>query len=263
LSKQFTRKIFVWLRQIKDDHALSPSAARVALQMIEHFNEREGGKAWAGERGLADAIGTSKSTVQRVIHRLEARGHLRVEWGKQGRGHSNRYWMQLKGPPTDLLDDGKGPPAGLLRARKGPSVKIKGPPVDQNHLTRRTTLLERESKGTLSLSKKSPGNKSNSRHQTKPREPDGFAEWWANYPRRAARPRAKTAYRLALRRGATPAELLNGVLRYAAEQMNEPARFTMKPANWLKDECWKDEPAPPRSQRGSFFTNYLRENADE
>ena len=114
-SKEFTKKIFAWLAQVKGDHAsLSPSAALVALQMIEHFNEKEGGAAWAGCRKIADAIGVSKATVITVIHQLEGRGHLRVEWGEQGRGHSNHYWMLIKGQLTDLFDDGKGRPTDLL-----------------------------------------------------------------------------------------------------------------------------------------------------
>src|SRR6516165_5684597 len=125
-SKNFTRNVFAWLRQVKNDHRLPPSAALLALQLIEHFNQRLGGTAWASCEHLAAAIGMSKATAVSLLHRLEARGHLNVEWGKQGRGHSNRYWMIVKGQQADLFETKKG-------QRKGQSAARKGQPADLNH----------------------------------------------------------------------------------------------------------------------------------
>jgi hypothetical protein len=95
-AKTFTKHVFTWLRQIKNDHGLPPSAALCALQLTEHFNRRQGGAAWASCEHVASAIGMSKATVVSLLHLFERRGHLKVEWGKPGRGHSNRYWMIVK-----------------------------------------------------------------------------------------------------------------------------------------------------------------------
>jgi hypothetical protein len=126
-SKTFTRNIFAWLRQVKNDHGLPPSAALLALQLTEHFNRRLGGAAWASCEHLATSIGMSKATVVGLLHMFEHRGHLNVEWGKQGRGHSNRYWMIVKGQSADLFQTRKG-------QIKGQSVARKGQPTDLNHL---------------------------------------------------------------------------------------------------------------------------------
>src|SRR5262245_1149096 len=136
-AKSFTKQVFDWLRQIKSDHELPPSAALCALQLTEHFNRRYGGAAWASCEHVAGAIGMSKATVVNLLHLFEQRGHLKVEWGKPGRGHSNRYWMILKGPSADLFDEIKG-------TRKGPSVERKGTPADMNHLKNHLMVSSKE-----------------------------------------------------------------------------------------------------------------------
>jgi len=100
-AKIFTKQVFTWLRQIKNDHELPPSAALCALQLTEHLNRRHGGAAWASCEHVANAIGMSKATVVTLLHLFERRGHLKVEWGKPGRGHSNQYWMILKGQSAE------------------------------------------------------------------------------------------------------------------------------------------------------------------
>ena len=106
-SKAFTASTFAWLRLVKADGDLT--ALAVAVQLIEHFNEAEGGVARAGTRYIAEQLGLSHPTVSRALHRLVDRGRLRIEWGEQGRGHANRCWMVVgegvnkKGTPVNLL----------------------------------------------------------------------------------------------------------------------------------------------------------------
>jgi hypothetical protein len=79
---------------------------------------------------------------------------------------------------------------------------------------------------------------------------EGFEEFYRSYPRHVARGAAEKAYRRIIRNGeASPAELLNGAMRYAAERTGEPERFTKHPTTWLNGQCWKDAPAAtgPRS----------------
>jgi hypothetical protein len=107
-SKRFTKKIFDWLYQIKADRELPPSAALFALQLITHFNEKRGGVCWASCQTIGDSIGMHESTAVRLYHLFERRGHLKVEWGKQGKGHSNRCWMIIQKPaPAQVSGDTK------------------------------------------------------------------------------------------------------------------------------------------------------------
>jgi hypothetical protein len=119
VAKDWTRKIFKWLRQVKDDHELPPSGALFALQLTEHFNRHHGGAAWASCEYIAAGIGMSKGTVVNLLHLFEWRGHLKVQWGKPGRGHSNHYWMVLKGQSADLSETIKGQIKSQSDARKG------------------------------------------------------------------------------------------------------------------------------------------------
>lgn len=134
MSKQFTKRTFNWLRQIKADHILPRSGVLFALQVTEQCNERHGGAGWASCRYIANAIGMSEATVINLFHLFEKRGHLKVEWGKQGRGHSNRYWMVLKPHEVEVLGRGKS----KIKPQIKPQPAVRKPqPAEENCLKNR------------------------------------------------------------------------------------------------------------------------------
>ncbi|MBR1174867.1 helix-turn-helix domain-containing protein [Bradyrhizobium sp. KB893862 SZCCT0404] len=105
-----TRKLFVWLDQVRGDAELSPVDFKVAYEIGQHFNSRHGGAAWPSSLTIATGIGVDKATVIRAVRRLRERGHLTVEPGCAGRGHSNRYRMsrpKIKGAPAHPLEPNK------------------------------------------------------------------------------------------------------------------------------------------------------------
>ena len=105
-----TGKLFDWLNRVKADAELSPVAFMVAFEIGQHFNSRHGGAAWPGLETIARSIGVGKTTVIRTVRQLRERGHLTVEPGRAGRGHSNRYRMaktKIKGPSVDLSEPDK------------------------------------------------------------------------------------------------------------------------------------------------------------
>lgn len=71
-----------------------------------------------------------------------------------------------------------------------------------------------------------------------------FEEWWKQYPRHVAKAAARREYVKAVESGVTPADLLNGAMRYAAERGDEDPKYTKHPGNWLRGECWRDEATP-------------------
>jgi hypothetical protein len=73
-----------------------------------------------------------------------------------------------------------------------------------------------------------------------------FDEFWKQYPKKRAKAAARKAYIRAIKNGANSDELLTGAMRYAAERMDQEERYTKDPANWLKDECWHDQPVKHR-----------------
>ncbi len=67
-----------------------------------------------------------------------------------------------------------------------------------------------------------------------------FGEWYREYPRKAAIPKALAAYAKARRKGVSAAELLVGMRQF---RWPSDPRFYPYPASWLNAEQWKDEPS--------------------
>lgn len=78
---------------------------------------------------------------------------------------------------------------------------------------------------------------------------DGFDEWWKQYPKKVGKLDAKKAYRAAIKQGATPQDLLDGLQRHTAnwKAKNTEPQYIPHPASWLRKGRWEDEfttPAP-------------------
>lgn len=78
---------------------------------------------------------------------------------------------------------------------------------------------------------------------------DGFDEWWKQYPKKVGKLDAKKAYRAAIKQGATPQDLLDGLQRHTAnwKAKNTEPKYIPHPASWLRKGRWEDEfttPAP-------------------
>lgn len=135
-TKDFVCQQFAFLRQVNRDRTLLPVDIKVAVQLVDHFNERDGGKAYPSTRYIGDAIGVGMATVIRSVRRLEREGHLRIVWGTPGRGHPNQYWMNVRAASEtdkrsttmDHLDDDKRPTAmDHLGRIKDPFENVKDP----------------------------------------------------------------------------------------------------------------------------------------
>ena len=261
-TKEFTRKVFRWLAQIKNDHECTHSAALVALQLIEHFNEGKGGAAWASCKSMAHATGCAESTVNVIVHGLEARGHLRVEWGKQGRGHSNHYWMIVKPRPADVSEPPKHRPTDVKKHRsaelKHRSTEIKHRPTDENHLMNqngapKAPLMERERRslaltdppGALAPNGGAPDEKKG--------EVATLDRWFAELRAVWARPWLddEAADRAAFFRATAevdPANILAGAQVWTAAV--EP-RFRKPLKKWLDARGWEKPPPKPRQRKGA------------
>ncbi|QQM15139.1 helix-turn-helix DNA-binding domain protein [Gordonia phage Banquo] len=83
-------------------------------------------------------------------------------------------------------------------------------------------------------------------------DPEGFAEFWQAYPKKADKGHARKAYAKAID-VATVEEIIAGAKRYRDDPKREQ-RFTKNPGTWLNGECWEDETAtaPPVSERRRY-----------
>lgn len=74
-----------------------------------------------------------------------------------------------------------------------------------------------------------------SQRAREPAEPDGFAEWWAEYPRKDAKDAARRAYAKALGRS-SPGGLLSALRVYPFQADKQ---FIPHPATWLNEGRWE------------------------
>lgn len=274
-SDQFTQDRFDWLKQVHSDHGLPPMAAKVGFWICSHIN-RQSGEAWPSQQTLAQEVGCSRKGLQIALETLIARGHLKAEVHK-GRGKTNLYSMILR--PEENANHSTHYPAENANA----STHIETGKCEQNYALKlenaysetakcvisdrkmrtgvRTELFEELSEELIEGESLSPPPDVTSPSKPGPTADDHFQEWWQQYPRKVGKPAAHRAYRLIIKgRLATPAELLQGVLRYAAERDREPdidkrRQFTAHPSTWLNQQRWKDEAeALPRLQSSTAST---------
>jgi uncharacterized protein YdaU (DUF1376 family) len=151
--------------------------------------------------------------------------------------------------------------------RKGgrPKKVRDGPPPEKaNGLA----LLKQTQSKTLSDSGSNSDSSSGKRGQggKGPAPPDGFADFWAAYPRKVARKAAAEAWaRLA------PDEALRGRILAAVEAqkrspgwLKDGGQYVPHPATWLNKHRWEDEvgpPAPARSAVQQAFDEAQRREA--
>ena len=90
-----------------------------------------------------------------------------------------------------------------------------------------------------------------------------FQEFYAAYPRKKEPRKARKAYESAIKRGATPDQLLAAAERYAAERQGQPAKYTKHPTTWLNADSYLDEPDEIQRASGDGYQPYKNpENHD-
>jgi hypothetical protein len=252
-TKEFTRRIFQWLAQVKNDREMPNSRALFAVQLIEHFNEGHDGAGWASCKTVAQGMGASQATVITLFHLFERRGHLKVDWGTQGSGHSNRYSMIIKkGQPTDLSGGKKHRPADLSETKKGQPTEKKGQPTNltllKNHgaaskaapMERDVALRATDPPGALAPYGGAPEDEKSEQL---------FAELWALWARPWLDDEAEgwKAFIKATGAGADPADILAGAQTWTAAV--EP-RFRKPLVKWLHGRGWEKPPPQRRERKG-------------
>lgn len=84
-----------------------------------------------------------------------------------------------------------------------------------------------------------------------------FEEFWAAYPRKAAKGAARRAWSKAILR-TEPSQIIAGAQVYSVDPNREP-QYTAHPATWLNGERWLDGPLPERENRSERKTNAVED----
>jgi hypothetical protein len=251
-SKEFTAKTFRWLYQVNWDADLLPVDVKVAVQLTCHFNEDDAdGRAFPGCKHMGSKIGLSERTVDRSVRRLHKHGHLHVVWGAPGRGHSNQYWMVLKGEKTrttkPVSTSQKTRTIKPVLKKENPHLGQRKPAsganktrtaVTENHKENHRGNHTRARRPHLG-SKDSASSRQRSDAVVARKGADAFDRFWQVYPKQVDRLAAEKAFGKALK--LVPAEqIIEGAGRYARdpERIGRGERYTKHPANWLRDGSW-------------------------
>jgi hypothetical protein len=250
-TKKFTKKVFAWLYQIKNDRELPPSGALFALQLIVHFNEKKGGACWASCDTIAKGIGMSEQTAVRLYHLFEQRGHLKVEWGKQGSGHSNRGWMIVKKPPPMEVSKVKKTSTGDKKTSTHggePSYNHLKPSSNEEGIKRERVRASRSPPhdGAGRLEAAAPSKK---KEVGAPAKQNDFAELAAIWQRGWLdddEQEARKAFTEACRE-ADPEEIITGARAWVAAA--DAPRYLKPLPKWLAARGWEKAP-PKKRERG-------------
>jgi hypothetical protein len=243
-----------WLRLLLAAE-LSPGVKVVGARVALHHNVKTG-QCNPAIGKLVLGTDMSESTVRRMIRELEFRGWLRVD-RTLGR-HSNSFELLA---PT--LSDGTGfnpvnsdtvegsNPISADRVQDAPTLSTVTPQPCQNQPNPVTADTQnRESRTENRTAKKIDslqldlGDDSGLRGRSPSSDAD-FESWYQQFPKHVAKAAALKAYRAVItKKLATPAELLAGAMRYAAERSGQDPKYTKHASTWLNGGCWDDEPSP-------------------
>lgn len=274
-----------WLDRVASDEHLPASATRVAFAIAAHINARSG-IAWPSVERIGDLLKLNPRSVRRCISALVSGGYLAVEFG--GGSVSSKYTLLHDDDHIEMVnrtteaDQGVAPRTELSLGDEATPDRIVPTPghfcpgtPDRIVPTPRTKMsgelsennsLKEPSEGTHSLREGEiiPFVRGEDRKPAKrgqqvipldggsgKRDPEGFAEFWLVYPKKAGQFEAAEAFREAIKH-ADAGEIIAGAQRYAEARRaaeHDPVqreRFTASAEKWLRGRRWRDEHAAPR-----------------
>lgn len=232
------------LQTIFKHPGLSSSAKVIAGRLLDHLNTQTGQCNPSYSR-LAEATGLSRDTAMAAVHQLEEANVVKV---------------------TRSVADGRQAQPGQMLPSNSFAFDFGTPNQSENPTTpsRKTRPPQSENPTTLvdktdhPQSENSARGSRKSRPKTKKEETgnketgngiritdEEFDQFWMQYPKRVSKGSARKAFDKAL--GKAPFEqIMAGVHRYAAERIDQDPKFTKHASTWLANDCWLDEPQPPR-----------------
>lgn len=268
MSDTFTRNKFRWLEQVNGDHSLPPLACKVSFWLSTFIN-RKTGTAWPSHDTLAQKAGCSRRGLQMTVDSLVAAGHLKIEINK-GRGHTNVYRMAFKATknanPSSPFEEEKCEPQFAFsddkmrkpRQENAQSATAKMRKVRQENANPSShNTFDEPFEGVEPFDEHSEGYSEGPpiippKRAPRRSEERGFDEFWQAFPRRKAKGAAQKAFDKAAKT-TSPATIIAGARRYAAEEQGKDPKYTKYPATWLNGQCWLDEPDTSINGHGALI----------
>jgi hypothetical protein len=239
------RKKFRLLEKVMGDRRLSEADLRVAYFIIDWFGIDGRRYTFTRHDRLAKYTGLDARTVRRCIAKLVALGYIIIKM--RGRwGRASEYLPVFLPIYGDKAQSSCSP--HMRTSQSAHEDKTMSAHEDKAMSTQ--TLPPRSANEGVVVS---PADAGLAPDGARPRgvgaASDGaapFEAFWAVYPRKEGRAAARKAFDAATARGVSVETLIDGARRYAAAKAHADPNWLKFPATWLRDECWLEDPQPPR-----------------
>lgn len=195
----------------------------IHLAIADTVNDTHRNQLWMSSDQIALKARAHRRTVQRTIDDMVADGFLNLI--KEATQHFPATYEFVFKETTTVWES-----RGDISSLRGDISSIRG---DISSLRGGDTPPE------LNITKQNqiePNTSSSS-------VDDGFATFWATYPRRIGKGAALKAWKKALK-VATADQILAGAETYAQIRAGDDPQYTAHPATWLNQQRWEDEPDP-------------------
>jgi hypothetical protein len=244
-----------FVTQAIPDKRLTAGDLRCVVAIADCYNSSKG-RAWPSYSYISRQTGLSRSAIARSVGKLHALGIIHKVSG--GTGRANTYRPAFREPPAeinspDTADTSVTHETGITHDTSAThettpvSCVIPDPSraCDTIPLNPRSTSVG-DYRGIPTV-----GGAARAGGALRPRggapANDGFEQFWASYPKREGRARTEQAYLRVVADGIAPDTLIAKARQYAEAKADVDAKWLKLPANWLKEECWLEDPQPPRS----------------
>ena len=236
------------------DKRLTAGDLRCLVAIADCYNSNKG-RAWPSYSYISQKTGLSRSAIARSVGKLDALDIIHKVSGGTGRANTYRPAFRESSSENASPETGDTSVTHKTGAKHEASATDETIPIshmtpDPSHTCDTIPLNPRSisvgdyrgiptdggaarAGGALRPVGGAPGN-------------DGFEAFWSSYPKREGHSLAKQAYSRVVADGIAPDTLIAKARQYAEAKADVDAKWLKMPANWLKEECWLEDPQPPR-----------------
>lgn len=238
---------------------------------LRSFADREG-HAHPHIKTIAKRAGVSHSTAKRALQRLVDLDLVFAEMVFQEDSNAvagcDYTFNDIRPVGTDIGSDSPDPdvtqtrPSGQSEPTSGHTDTTVGSPADPTVGSPADPTKEHTNEHTNEPTTSPPSATGDEhdgdvldltrsrRHAAQPDSPE-FETFWATYPRKIAKAKARAAWAKVLKK-IDAQTVIDGAAKYAASRIGADVQYTAHPATWLNGERWTDDvvqAAPPPGER--------------
>lgn len=221
------------------DRRLSACDLSCLVRIVDFYN-RNLGRAWPSFDTLARLTGYTRRAVVNSRRQLEDLGYLRVV---PGPGRSNNYVPEFElGRPAGPGEPGE-PECTAMVSPASPTApeKVNATAPNTSDFPVASGVGEVEevfprSRGASAQRAPSPSREI----------PDGFQAFFDAYPRKVGIQKAREEFASVVASGVSPDLLREKSAQYSEAKAKTPPHYIKYPGNWLREECYLEDPVPAR-----------------